>query len=36
MSDSDAKDTQITLIGENIAEVGKEFIYRGETDACEG
>ena len=27
---------QITLIGERLAEVGREFVYGGESAACEG
>lgn len=26
----------VTLLGERLAEVGTEFVYGGETDACEG
>ena len=26
----------VTLIGERLAEVGTEFVYGGESDACEG
>ncbi|MCK4270117.1 MAG: UPF0179 family protein [Methanogenium sp.] len=33
MSENDIK---ITLIGSNLAEVGLEFIYEGETPECEG
>ncbi|MDY7081086.1 MAG: UPF0179 family protein [Halobacteria archaeon] len=35
-SGSGSKDTQITLIGTELAEAGTEFIYQGETEACEG
>lgn len=28
--------TTITLIGTRLAEVGREFVYEGEADACEG
>ncbi|PSQ43081.1 hypothetical protein BRD07_02455 [Halobacteriales archaeon QS_9_68_42] len=27
---------KVTLIGERLAEVGTEFVYRGESEACEG
>ena len=27
--------SQITLVGTRLAEVGQEFVYRGEADACE-
>ena len=27
---------KVTLIGERLAEVGTEFVYGGESDACEG
>lgn len=33
---SGAEDTHITLIGTSLASEGKEFIYRGGTEACEG
>jgi len=28
--------TQVTLIGTRLAEVGHEFVYHGDADACEG
>jgi Uncharacterized protein conserved in archaea len=28
--------TQLTLIGTRLAEVGQEFVYRGEASSCEG
>ena len=28
--------SSITLVGTRLAEVGREFVYRGESDACEG
>ena len=28
--------SQVTLIGTRLAEVGREFVYRGESEACEG
>lgn len=28
--------TTLTLVGTRLAEVGAEFVYRGETSACEG
>ena len=28
--------SKVTLIGERLAEVGTEFVYGGEADACEG
>ncbi len=28
--------SKVTLIGETLAEVGMEFVYRGESSACEG
>jgi uncharacterized protein (UPF0179 family) len=28
--------TQVTLIGTRLAEPGREFVYHGEADACEG
>ena len=28
--------TNVTLIGTRLAEPGQEFVYQGETDACEG
>lgn len=28
--------TQVTLIGARLATVGQEFVYQGESDACEG
>ncbi len=28
--------SQVTLIGKTLAEVGTEFVYGGESDACEG
>ena len=27
---------KVTLIGERLAEVGTEFVYGGESGACEG
>ncbi|MFB6284317.1 MAG: UPF0179 family protein [Halobacteria archaeon] len=30
------RETHITLVGTSIAEVGMEFIYTGETEACQG
>ncbi|MDY6780694.1 MAG: UPF0179 family protein, partial [Halobacteria archaeon] len=37
MTEAEAeKNTQITLIGTTVAESGKEFVYEGETEACEG
>ncbi|MFA9517533.1 UPF0179 family protein [Halopenitus sp. H-Gu1] len=26
----------VTLVGTRLADVGREFVYRGESDACEG
>jgi hypothetical protein len=28
--------SKVTLIGTRLAEVGREFVYRGESSACEG
>lgn len=28
--------SQVTLIGTRLADVGREFVYRGESPACEG
>ena len=28
--------SQVTLVGARLAEVGREFVYRGESRACEG
>jgi len=28
--------SQVTLVGARLAEVGREFVYRGESQACEG
>jgi len=33
---SESSDTSITLIGTSLAHEGQEFVYRGETEACEG